>query len=413
MKRHYFYVMILTLVLAKGYSQKRYTLQEALQTAKANNPDLKSDHFNIDLAESDEVTASLRSNPIFGFNYVTAAGSRFDAPNTAALNGANTQAYLQLGKVFPLPAIRNHKIAYASKNKALANIQYTEAERGLFLDIALKWVSVWGAKKKYDIVKKAKAGLDSIPTPRHSSKAAVAIDYSRITLLDNQYLLELKSTEQNLKNEALDLKYQLGVDDEVYIETNDEFGYPIPDNLKDFLLEASNNRSDILATKSFIAVADANVALQRALAYPQPELGMVYNPQNAVPYAGVYGLLEIPIFARNQGEIRKANSMKAQAQQHFEGAQVQLQKEVTNAYNSYQTLKANMLTYNKLLSQSDTILASIRKTYLLGETSVIDFLEAQRSSLETQWQYAEIMQQTRESYVRLLYVSGLINRLAE
>ena len=45
--------------------------------------------------------------------------------------------------------------------------------------------------------------------------------------------------------------------------------------------------------------------------------------------------------------------------------------------------------------------------------TIIDFLEAQRSWLDTQQQYYETLQLYRQSYIKLLYASGLINKLAQ
>ena len=416
MHKHYIITALLFLIPYTGVAQKRYTLQQALQTAKANNPDLKTEHFNIDIAASDEVSAGMRPNPVLGFNYLTAAGSHYYAPDTGMFSGLNTQTYLQFGKVFQLPGTRSDKLAFAEKVKLLASNSYEEKERNLFYDVASHWVSVWGAKKKYDVIKKAGRRLDTIVklnNGRGKDDSIREIDNDRMTLLSTQYQLELKSSEQALKNEVLDLKFSLGVPDNIYIETEDNLNYPIPDNLKEFLDGAVNTRTDLLSIESSIAVATSAEKLQRALAYPQPELGMVYNPQNAVPYVGIYGNIPIPIFSRNQGEIKKAGYMKQQALENLEGAQEQIVKEITNAFNSYQTLKTNVQNYNKLIAQSEKILANIRDSYLKGGTGITDLLEVQRSSLETQLQYAEILEQYRESYVRLLFASGRINKLAQ
>ncbi|HLV52195.1 MAG TPA: hypothetical protein VKY44_09605, partial [Flavobacterium sp.] len=45
-------------------AQNNYTLQKALQTAKANNPYLKTEQLNIGIAQTDIITAKLRPNPI-------------------------------------------------------------------------------------------------------------------------------------------------------------------------------------------------------------------------------------------------------------------------------------------------------------------------------------------------------------
>lgn len=91
----------------------------------------------------------------------------------------------------------------------------------------------------------------------------------------------------------------------------------------------------------------------------------------------------------------------------------QIQAEILTAYRTYQTQKQNVRNFNQLLSQSQSILNSVKYSYLRGGTTIIDFLEAQRSWLDTQHQYYDILQQYRQSYIDLLYTSGLINQFAQ
>lgn len=417
MHRYSSLVLILLILLSyKGISQNNYNLQKALQTARKNNPVLKGQYYDVAIAQSDIVTAELRPNLSFGFNYIGTVGQQNYAPNTGFLNNANTQTSLQLGKVFQLPATRRNKIEFASQNSLLTEKNYTESERNLFQDVALKWVDVWAAQKQLEIVQKASQNLDSlviINKVRLKNEVITQTDFNRTSLLASQYALQIKSSEQNFKNELASLKYLLGTKEEISIDSNDDFVFVVPSKLDDFLEEALARRSDVLANKSVLDVADTNIKLQKSLSYPQPELGVIYNPQNMIPYVGVYGTIELPFFSRNQGEIKKSNYIKEQAQQNLQTTQVLIQTEITNAFNSYQTQKSNLENFNGLLSKSENILKSVKYSYLRGGTTIIDFLEAQGSWLDIQQQYYETMQQYRTSYIKLLYTSGLINQIAQ
>lgn len=417
MQRYSSLLLVLLILLSfKGISQTNYNLQKSLQTARKNNPVLKGQYYDVAIAQSDIVTAELRPNLSFGFNYIGTVGQQNYAPNTGFLNNANTQTSLQLGKVFQLPAARRNKIEFASQNSVLTQKNYTESERNLFQDVALKWVDVWAAQKQLEIVQKASQNLDSlviINKVRLKNEVITQTDFNRTSLLASQYALQIKSSEQNFKNELASLKYLLGTKEEISIDPNDDFEFVLPSNLEDFIQEALAKRSDVLANKSVLDVADTNIKLQKSLSYPQPELGVIYNPQNMIPYVGVYGTIELPFFSRNQGEIKKSNYIKEQAQQNLQTTQVLIQTEITNAFNSYQTQKNNLENFNGLLSKSENILKSVKYSYLRGGTTIIDFLEAQRSWLDIQQQYYETMQQYRTSYIKLLYTSGLINQIAQ
>lgn len=417
MQKYSFFLLVLLILLsAKGISQTNYNLQKSLQTARKNNPVLKGQYYDVAIAQSDIETAELRPNLTLGFNYIGITGQQNYAPNTGFFNRSNTQTSLQLGKVFQLPAARKNKIEFASQNSVLTQKNYAESERNLFQEVGLKWVDVWAAQKQLEIVKKASSNLDSlviINKVRLKNQVITETDFNRTSLLANQYALEIKKSEQNLKNELVSLKYLLGTSEEIHIDSNDAFVFAVPSNLEDFLQEALIKRSDVLAVKSILDVANTNVKLQKSLAYPQPELGVIYNPQNTIPYIGVYGTIELPFFSRNQGEIKKSNYIKQQAEQSLQTTNLQVQTEITNAFNAFKTQKKNVENFDNLLSQSENILKSVKYSYLRGGTTIIDFLEAQRSWLDIQQQYYETMQQYKTDYIKLLYISGLINQIAQ
>lgn len=417
MQKYSFFLLVLLILLsAKGISQTNYNLQKSLQTARKNNPVLKGQYYDVAIAQSDIETAELRPNLTLGFNYIGITGQQNYAPNTGFFNRSNTQTSLQLGKVFQLPAARKNKIEFASQNSVLTQKNYAESERNLFQEVGLKWVDVWAAQKQLEIVKKASSNLDSlviINKVRLKNQVITETDFNRTSLLANQYALEIKKSEQNLKNELVSLKYLLGTSEEIHIDSNDAFVFAVPSNLEDFLQEALIKRSDVLAVKSILDVANTNVKLQKSLAYPQPELGVIYNPQNTIPYIGVYGTIELPFFSRNQGEIKKSNYIKQQAEQSLQTTNLQVQTEITNAFNAFKTHKKNVENFDNLLSQSENILKSVKYSYLRGGTTIIDFLEAQRSWLDIQQQYYETMQQYKTDYIKLLYISGLINQIAQ
>ena len=64
------------------YAQENYTLQKALQTARANNPVLKTEQYNIDIAEAEIITAKLRPNPILNNETVQIMDSEYFSENS-------------------------------------------------------------------------------------------------------------------------------------------------------------------------------------------------------------------------------------------------------------------------------------------------------------------------------------------
>jgi len=397
-------------------AQTNYSLQKALQTAKANNPVLKTQFFNVGIAETDIITAKMRPNPALNNQSLQLTSPSYFPHNTQWSDGKNRQVWWQLTKPFQLPALRKYKIEVAEKKVNFNQKMYNETERGLFQQVASKWVDVWTINKQLTILQSAKNNIDSlvgINKLRLKNQAITQTDLSRTELLANQYALQIKSVAQNYKNELINLKFLLGVQEEIRIDTTDNFKFAFPSSMDSLLLQALANRADVQAFKSSVDVANSNIKLQKAMAWPNPELGAIYNPQNTIPYLGFYGTLQIPIFSRNQGEIKKSYLLKQQSEQGLAATQQQIQTEITTAFNTYLTQKLNLQNFDLLLNQSETILSNIKYSYLRGGTTIIDYLEAQRSWLDTQQQFYATLQLYRQSYIQLLYASGLINQMAQ
>jgi cobalt-zinc-cadmium efflux system outer membrane protein len=132
-----------------------------------------------------------------------------------------------------------------------------------------------------------------------------------------------------------------------------------------------------------------------------------------VPYLGIIAAIDLPVFNRNQGEIQKSLILKQQGEQQLFTIQSKLQTEISTAFTSYQVQQQNIQSLRVALAQSQSILDNVKYSYLKGGTTIIDFLEAQRSWLETQQQYYEVLHQYRQSYIQLLNATGLINQLAQ
>lgn len=416
MRLYYLHFTIILFFMGyPGKAQEVFSLKEALRTAKHNNPDLKIEQFNIRIAEADVVTAHLRPNFELTNESVQLTNSSYFDDNTRWFSRYNRETFWQLSKPLQVAGLRKHKIETARKNVHLAEKEYAESERNLYLDVAGKWMEVWAAQKQMDILLQAKENIDSlllIDRRRYDSQVITQTDLHRTELLARQYELQHRTALREINHREKELRWILGVTEEVTVDTSDQFLLDVPETLDSLIRLSLQERSDVDAAKSMIDVSESEMKLQKSLSYPQPELGLIWNPQEAVPFFGFSFTIDLPVFDRNQGEIQKASVLRHQAESYLYSVEKQIETEISVAFSSYELQKENVAEYESLLEQSQTILDNVRQTYMMGGTTIIDFLEAQRSWLETQQQYYEAMEQYRVSYIELLYATGLINQLA-
>lgn len=397
-------------------AQKLYNLKLALQTAKAKNPFLKTEQFNMVFAQADVVSARLRPNPILNNQTLQLVQPASFTTGTEWHNAQNRQVWWQLTKPIQLPAHRFNKMDFARQQAVVAENNYREAERNLFREVAAGWLGAWTARKQLEFLILAQANVDSLVMVnkiRLKNQVITQTDLLRTELLANQLSLQIKNAQQDYANQISNLQFLLGTQQAIDIDTADTFDFALPPFQELLSREGLANRSDLMAAKSVLNLAHINRRLQQALAFPQPELGFIWNPQNQVPYLGFIGTIDIPVFSRNQGERRKALALQGQAEQSINTIQMQIASELRAAYHTYQGQQENLNQFKGLLQQAERILENVRYGYLRGGTTLIDFLEAQRSWTETRQQYFETLQAYRQSYIQVLYTSGLINQLAQ
>lgn len=250
-----------------SFAQNNYNLQKALKTASENNPILKTQKFEIAVAETEIISAKTISNIKLNNQSLFLMNGAMANNASNLLSARNSQVWWQMTKVFQIAGQRKNKIDVAEKSVAFTKQNFEEVKRNLYQAVALKWLDVWTAKKQFDILTRAKTNLDSVVTinkNRLKNQVITQIDYNRTELLANQYALQIKSAGQVLKNETANFKYLLGTSDDITIDEKDSFEYVTTTTSDDLLKSSLESRTDILAAKSAIEVAASNIKLQKS-----------------------------------------------------------------------------------------------------------------------------------------------------
>ncbi len=413
--RVFFSLIILLCLTLDAKSQTKYSIQTTLAAVRANSPFLKTEGFNVNMAQSNVTTSKLRPNPVLNNQSLQLVNSKYYSNGTEWNNRLNRQVWWQVTKPFQLPSLRKSKIEVANQNLLLFQQGFGETVRNFSFDAANQWLNTWIIESRLDLLQQAYSNLDSlvrINKVRLRNQVITETDLVRTQLLLEQYNLQLINANKDFKNEIQRLKFFIGSTDSIDVDIQSPIEIiPLPNNVDSLFSSALTGRNDLRVAKSEIALAESNIKLQKAIVLPVPELGMIWNPQNTVPYLGFFGTIKIPILDRNQGEIEKSKYMQLQAQQNLKNVELQLQTEVRAAFQSYQTEKENLKKFETILNQSQQVLENVRYSYLKGGTTIIDFLDAQRSWFDTRQLYLNELLSYHQSYIRVLFVTGLINQL--
>lgn len=407
-----------SLAISACVAQAQFSMKQSVQAAKAGNPVLKAARYNINLAETDVISARLRPNPVLNNQTLQLVNSKYYPTGTEFYQPVNRQVWWQLTRQFRLPEQRKSGIELSNQSVLMEQKNYADLERSLAFEVSNQWLDAWIQGAKLNLYKEAQGNIDSlvkINELRLKNQVITGTDLIRTKLVSAQYQLQTRNAYQNYLNSLKDLQFLLGAQDSVVVDLSDSLDvYDISNLTLDSLIRYGHlRRTDLLSAMQSVTVSESEVRFQKSLAYPVPELGMIWNPQNTIPYLGFFGTIQIPLFSRNQGLIAKSKVQQQQNLQEVRRVTAQMDTEIQTAFLRYRIQRENLSRFKAILAGSETVLNSVRYSYLKGGTTIVDFLEAQRTWFDTRQLYLDAVLSYRRAYIDILFASGMIYQLFE
>lgn len=410
----FIFLLACVLVFTMTQAQVSLSLRDAFSLALKNNPYYKAEKYNVELAKTAITTAGLHLNPSVSISSQITPASKYFAPGTSLFSPENRQMTYQVSKVFQVGGQLKYKIEAAKSGLNLANSTLSQYEWNLLNEVGSKWLDVWYASEKLNLIDKAKLNADtllSVNQIRLKNQVITTTEFSRTQINLEQYKIMLLAALQGYRSEYNNLILMLGAKDSLTFDKNENwFPVVLPMNYDSLLNMALENRKEILVSKNLLEKAKIDVSLQKAVAKPQPEVGFNYSPQNKVPYMGLFVAIPLPVSDRNQGEIARAKVAVDQADALKIAYKQQITKEVRNAFDEYITSKISWEKYKELNKKSESVLHTVKLSYIKGGTTILDYLEAEKSWFEMQNQYFEAMFNYRKSFLQLLFTCNLSNK---
>lgn len=414
------WIALLLFCSSVSYAQEQLTLSAALKRCRENNIALRAARFEPEFARADVVSAGLYPNPTFTISTMFIPSAKYLQDGTSSLDDANRQDAFQLGQEIITAGKLEQRVAFAEKNVLVRQYSYKELERNILTQTALQWLNVAFQKTSLQIIRDVRAVVDSlvvINRVRLRNEAITEIDLKRTEIIAEQLAFQEQNTQQSLQNERVILRQLVNMPQSVDTPTNDSL-FQTSDARLAVVLDSLVGRTllsrpDLQAAQVGVEAASLNARLQDALAFPNVSAGILWNPQNLVPYIGLSVGIPIPLFDRNQGEIQKSHLQEQQALATVETLRQQVGVDVSVTYQTYRQQQQNLTRIERVLTNSQQVLAAVRYNYLRGNTTIIDFLEAQRTFYDAKSSYNEASFNLKRSLVQLYSAIGLITTLGQ
>ena len=175
-------------------------------------------------------------------------------------------------------------------------------------------------------------------------------------------------------------------------------------------MKAIQNRPDLRAADQGVIAAKSQYELQRAIGKPDVTVQGNYSHVNGSSAATFYGSIPLPIFNRNQGEITRTRFAITQAQEQDKAASGQVMTDVRDAYEGLrETDKVVQLFRSGYLDVAQKDRDISEYAYKRGATSLLDFLDAERSYRATQLAYRQALASYLLSIEQMKEAVGLRN----
>lgn len=375
---------------AKAENQSiKLTLQEAGERFSTNNLELIAERYNIDMAEAEVIQAKLFENPVISLEqnvYNRLNGKYFDM-------GKEGEAVVEIEQLIYIAGQRNKRVRVEKLNKEMAVHQFEEVLRTLRSELNSKFIELYYTQKSLSVYDKEIEYLSQLLEVMkvQSDKGNVSLlEKSRIQAL----LLSLQQERNDTSNQLIslqgDMKLLLGLNaSDVFEPVFDESVLKQVDIASVPFVELNNRlaeRPDLKIARTNIQASRANVSLQKSLAFPEVSLKGSYDRAGNFcdNYFAIGLSISIPVFNRNQGNIKSARLSVLQNTNREELARKQAEKEL---FTSYARLEKAVKLYSssnyELERDFETIIDGVNTNFRKRNISLLEFIDYYQAYKET------------------------------
>jgi outer membrane protein TolC len=391
-----------------GAAPLTLTLPDALERARANDPEYRSAITDLGLAREDRVQARAGLLPNLNYNnsfiYTEGTGSLpINCGNSAlgcptsrfiANNGVHeyiSQADVRQGLSLTNYADYRRSAAALAAARAKAEI----ATRGLVVTVTQAYYGLVVAQRKYATAQRANAEaqrfLDISVKLENGGEVAHA-DVIKARIQAQQQQRDLAEAQLNMEHARLDLSVLLFPDFNQDYTVVDDLQTPEPlPTFAEVESAGKKNNPELRAALAAFEVTEHEVKAAWGGLLPSLNLDYFYGIDSnrfAVRTDGVRNLgysavatLEIPVFSwgSDRSKLKQAELRRDRAHLELTYAQRQLLSQLRRFYSEADTARAEM---ESLASSAEIAAESLRLTtmrYQAGESTVLEAVDAQNT----------------------------------
>jgi len=309
------------------------------------NLQLLAQHYNIQSAEALVIQAKKWENPTLNTDQnVYRKGEGWFKHQTITDSAGNQtiegQYYVQVQQLIKTAGKRGKQINLAKTNVRLAEWQFKSVMRELRATLIKDYYTIVQLQGNADLYRENIQQLSKLMTGMQAQLKAGNIarkEYLRVQALMVSAQQDMTDNAKNLDDVEAELKTMLQITGNTYIKAEaTEFEKASEPNVTivQLLDSARLNNTDYQQEVYQYQYQKQNLSLQKALAIPDVTLGPEFdqNSNYAPNYFGLGISLPLPVWDRNQGNIKSSRWQVKMEEAQLKDAENKLQNDVLNSY---------------------------------------------------------------------------------
>jgi cobalt-zinc-cadmium efflux system outer membrane protein len=401
--------MFLVLNFVQGNPQDTViSLQDAKARMVRSNLALLAAHYAVDISRAAIIQARLWSNPYFIFN-----GELYSAEKNEYFHFRN-QHLLQLEQTFSIAGKHTNSVKLATLGAEMAERQLEDVLRSLIFETGNLYNDLAALQEKIGLYGQVLISYESLLESSKRQLAMGSISSTEAIRLQSEYLA-IQTDALAIRNEKeqvmADLRTLLQMPEDTVFLVEQRLPVVVERlSLIDLVERATTQRPDLLLRKQDIKFQERNLKLQRSIAVP--DLKMAYQPRDrgsnyVRPYQGFNVEFSLPLFNRNQGEIKSAQYQIAQSEILYDQSEIKVRNEVAAAFNRYVNSQKGLKNYDPdLLTRLKELNEGARLNFQNRNISLLQFIDYQRIFIQTNTQLTELKQEFLKNVNELNFVVG-------
>ena len=397
------------------------------------NLELIAERLNIDIAEAEIMQARLWPNPTFVFedvnfwmteNQLEEGEDGIVVPPLFGSQrfGRNTQFFIGIEQVILLGGKRRKLVDVERVSRDIATLHFEELLRSLKVELRNICAEMLFLQEFRKVLERQRTSLEALIANQRNQVAQGNVSQSELMRLQASLLevrSEINEMQREMNQQQRELKVLLNISEPVHIvilATERNTKSPTALSFNNLIDLADMHRPDLIEARAQRRFYEKTLRYERSHRIPDIALNATFNrADNVVMNFVAFGVsMDLPIFDRNQGNIRAAKIGIKQSETLETHKQLEVFSEINEALQNYiLAYDFNRQIAEDFIFDLDEMLENYTRNFIHRNIGILEFLDFFEAYIENKRTILEAHRDIKISFEELQYAVGveLVNQL--